>query len=378
MTGAVASWPEVLLHDICRPRQWPTISQAALVDEGYPVYGANGRIGYYSEFNHAKATVLITCRGATCGTINVCEPRSYVTGNSMALDDLDEARVLREYLVYALRRRSLAKAISGTAQPQITRESLTAVSIPLPSLTEQRRIAETLDRAEALRAKRRAALAQLDELIQSSFLDMFGDPTTNPKRWPLRRLSEMLALPLRNGVSPSLSGTSVARVLTLSAITGGTFDPDASKVSVFQVPPPPHQAVCRDDFLICRGNGNVSLVGRGRFPSRSMPDVTFPDTMIAARTLVGVIDRNFLEHVWNSSAVRRQLESLARTTNGTYKVNQTILEGITIIVPPLPLQHDFSRCVAAVEKLRSSQSASLTSLDELFASLQHRAFRGEL
>ena len=84
----------------------------------------------------------------------------------MALDDLDESRVSAEYLVYALRNGSLAQAISGTAQPQITRQSLTAISISLPPLAEQWRIAEVLDRAEALRAKRRAARAQLDSLPQ--------------------------------------------------------------------------------------------------------------------------------------------------------------------------------------------------------------------
>ena len=75
----------VSLSDVCRPKQWKTISKSQLTTEGYPVYGANGRIGFYSEYNHELPTLLITCRGATCGALNVCEPRSYVTGNAMAL-----------------------------------------------------------------------------------------------------------------------------------------------------------------------------------------------------------------------------------------------------------------------------------------------------
>ncbi|MDP9223730.1 MAG: restriction endonuclease subunit S, partial [Actinomycetota bacterium] len=177
------------LYNICNPKQWPTIPQTAFVDEGYPVYGANGKIGCYTAFNHEKPTVLITCRGATCGTINVCEPTSYVTGNSMALDNLDESRVTLRFLVYALRHRGLVKAITGTAQPQITRESLTAISIPLPSLPEQRRITQILDWVEALRVRRRATLAQLDSLTQAIFLDLFGDAGENPKRWPVRPVS---------------------------------------------------------------------------------------------------------------------------------------------------------------------------------------------
>ncbi|MDP3096630.1 MAG: restriction endonuclease subunit S [Syntrophales bacterium] len=181
-------WSVVKLHDICRPKQWPTISIKDLKDEGFPVYGANGRIGYYDKFTHEYPTLLITCRGATCGTINICESRSYVTGNSMALDNLDERRVVQRFLFHFLRQRRLDDVISGSAQPQITREGLTKVEIPLPPLAEQQRIAEILDRAEALRAKRRAALAHLDTLTQAIFLEKFGNPATNAKDWPRKSL----------------------------------------------------------------------------------------------------------------------------------------------------------------------------------------------
>jgi type I restriction enzyme S subunit len=120
------------------------------------------------------------------------------------------------------------------------------------------------------------------------------------------------------------------------------------------------------------------LVGKGYFPTGRMPDVTFPDTMIAARVSPERVERAFLQHVWNSTAVRRQIESVARTTNGTFKVNQTMLEGIDFVIPPLPLQRKFARRVVAVEKLKVAHGASLAEMDTLFAALQHRAFRGEL
>lgn len=252
------------------------------------------------------------------------------------------------------------------------------LGLPLPPLREQRRIADILDRADALRAKRRHALAQLDSLTRSIFLDLFGDPATNAKKWPLLRLSETLTIPLRNGLSPSHSGKVNAKVLTLSAITGSGFDGTAMKTSTFQSIPPADQTVDEADFLICRGNGNIRLVGKGYFPTARMPDVTFPDTMIAARVSPERIERSFLQHVWNTGAVRRQIETLARTTNGTFKVNQTMLEGIIFYAPPVSLQREFAHRVAAVEKLKAAQRASLAELDALFASLQHGAFRGEL
>jgi type I restriction enzyme, S subunit len=274
--------------------------------------------------------------------------------------------------------RQLAIISGGAIMPGINVGRLKSLEVLLPALAEQRRIADVLDRAEALRAKRRAALDQLDDLTQAIFLELFGEPVTNVASWPTVHLQNLLTLPLRNGLSPSHSGTVEAKVLTLSAITGSMFDEDAWKLSTFQNATPSDQRVNSSDFLICRGNGNAQLVGKAYFPTRDMPDVTFPDTMIAARISDERIGRAFLQHIWHTAHIRRQIESLARTTNGTFKVNQSMLEGIAVLNPPLALQHEFARRVAVVEQLKSSYRASLSMLDELFASLQHQAFRGEV
>ena len=370
-------WRTVVLGEISKPKQWPTLSRVEMSDAGYPVYGANGRIGFHGSYTHERPTILVGCRGS-CGTVHITEPKAYANGNAMALDDLNEDLVNLGFLSQFLRPRGFADVVSGTSQPQIIRQNIVRIEIPLPPLAEQRRIAEVLDRAEALRAKRRAALAHLDTLTQSLFLDLFGDPATNPKRWPMVSLESVLSLPLRNGLSPSKSGKVLANVLTLSAITGNGFEATAWKTSTFTARPPENQSVSEADFLICRGNGNVHMVGKGYFPSKAMPEMTFPDTMIAARISPARIERALLQHVWNSTAVRKQIESVARTTNGTFKVNQPSLEKIRFVSPPLPLQREFARRVSAVEKLKAAQRAALAELDALFASLQHRAFRGEL
>jgi restriction endonuclease S subunit len=125
------------LIDICNPKQWPTISSKQLQDYGYPVFGANGLIGYFDRFNHSEPTVLVTCRGATCGTVNVSPPNCYVTGNSMAMDDPDPSLLTTDYLAWVLRLRGMYDVISGSAQPQITRQGLEAVMIPLPPIEAQ-------------------------------------------------------------------------------------------------------------------------------------------------------------------------------------------------------------------------------------------------
>jgi type I restriction enzyme S subunit len=160
-------WPEVRLVDVTSPKQWPTVTQEQLTEFGYPVYGANGRIGFYSEYNHEDPTVLITCRGATCGTINVSEPKSYVTGNSMALDKPNFDLVNLPYLEWVLRIRGVKDTISGTAQPQITRQSLARVSFPLPPLSLQQEFGRQVCAIRELEAAQAASRRRLDELFQS-------------------------------------------------------------------------------------------------------------------------------------------------------------------------------------------------------------------
>lgn len=123
------AWETVPLTRACSPRQWPTISVKDLTGRGYPVFGANGIIGYHDSYNHEHPTVAITCRGATCGTVNLTPEKCYITGNSMALDSLDAEIVTEEFLFWNLVARGLSDTITGAAQPQITRANLDIVSI---------------------------------------------------------------------------------------------------------------------------------------------------------------------------------------------------------------------------------------------------------
>lgn len=129
----------VKLTDICTPRQWKTIPSDQLQPVGYPVYGANGVIGYYSEYNHEEPVVAITCRGATCGNINLTCSKAYITGNAMCLDALADF-VDVDYLYYCMKQFDFHNVISGSAQPQITRQGLEKVKIQICSLPEQKKL----------------------------------------------------------------------------------------------------------------------------------------------------------------------------------------------------------------------------------------------
>jgi type I restriction enzyme S subunit len=258
----------------------------------------------------------------------------------------------------------------------ISLRDLSTLTIPLLPIEEQHKIANILNIVDALRTKRRETIAFLDELTQSIFLDMFGDPAVN-NQWPRVTLNS-ISSSLRNGVSPSSKGKIRSKVLTLSAITGSSFKKEAWKFGYFTEKPPSRQTVTTSDFLICRGNGNVNLVGKGFFPTQEMTDTAFPDTIIAAKISPDLIEPRFLQHIWGTQGVRRKIESVARTTNGTYKVNQTGLGDVQFISPDFALQKRFANRTKQVDAIKQTHQAHLAQLDELFASLQYRAFRGEL
>ncbi len=172
LPGFDGEWTSYKLSEISNPQQWPTISSDQLCEEGYPVYGANGFIGYFNEFNHENETVTVTCRGSTCGEVTLIPPRSYITGNSMSIDEIDSRKCSHLFLYYVLIFRGFRDVISGSAQPQIVGKDIKSVKIQLPSLVEQQKIAtilttadkeiETLQqRLDCLKQEKKALMQQL-------------------------------------------------------------------------------------------------------------------------------------------------------------------------------------------------------------------------
>ncbi len=144
-----AKWPMVELGEVCELYQPKTITGKEISSEPqngwYKVYGANGVIGYYHSYNEEYPQVLITCRGATCGTINLSDHKSYVTGNAMVAKPKDSNQIIKKFLFYILKNADLSSVITGAAQPQITRASLSPFTIPLPLLEIQEQIVAELD-----------------------------------------------------------------------------------------------------------------------------------------------------------------------------------------------------------------------------------------
>jgi type I restriction enzyme S subunit len=137
---------KIALGEVCTPKQWKTIPIKDLCDEGYLVYGGNGLIGKYTEYTHEDSVIAIACRGEYCGNIHYTEPQSYVTGNSMCIDNLDTKIFNQKYLFYALFYTNLNSIISGSAQPQIIKSSVERFKMNLVSIDSQNDVVKKMDK----------------------------------------------------------------------------------------------------------------------------------------------------------------------------------------------------------------------------------------
>jgi len=164
-------WESKPLSDIAEVYQPKTISQSMLTETGYPVYGANGIIGFYEEFNHATEQIAVTCRGSTCGVVNWTQAQSWITGNAMVINTDNFPAISKKFLFYVLDGSNLSYLISGSGQPQITGSIKTHV-VKIPALEEQKKIAQILSTADqeittlqqkldALKQEKKALMQQL-------------------------------------------------------------------------------------------------------------------------------------------------------------------------------------------------------------------------
>jgi type I restriction enzyme S subunit len=248
--------------------------------------------------------------------------------------------------------------------------------IPLPPLSEQKRIAEILDRAEALRSKRRAALALLDELTQSIFLDMFGDPAVNPHKFPTVQLSSLVRVNDRLNYGVVQPGDDVADgvpLVRVSDLTGGKVaDSNLKRISKEIDSSYKRSRLNGDEVLIsCVGTvGSIALVEesqKGFNIARAVARVPLVDTC----------NRVFIAEYLRSHHVQRYFTGELRTVSQpTLNIKQIGETGIQI--PPIGMQNEFEIRKVQVDHLRQRQERAALVLDEYFSSLQQRAFRGDL
>lgn len=239
------------------------------------------------------------------------------------------------------------------------------IEIPLPPLAEQRRIAEVLDRAEALRSKRRVALAQLDSLTQSLFLDLFGDPTRNDNNWPRQKLVDLVTVtygfPFDSARFVSSGDIPVVRIRdVVRGFSDTYYDGPEAHDECHWIKNGDILVGMDGEFNCARWRGGTALLNQRvcRFATNSE-----------------ILNDEYLYALLPYFLKRIEAETPFVTVK---HLSAKQIKAVVAPLPPIEKQREFARRVTAVEALKTAQRASLAELDALFAALQHRAFRGEL
>lgn len=296
------------------------------------------------------------------------------------------ATLLPQYLLYFLRseigRQHIIHHSVGAVRFQLRFIDLEQLQIPLPPLQEQEQIVQTLEDIEELRKLGSLADKRSQALVPAIFDEIIGDPARNLKQWPI--------VPVSSFVQKFQSGRSVApanddalksnnRILKISAVTWGSFDPEESKPVPDSYVPRTEQFVHLGDLLFSRAN-TTELVGATAIVEETPPNLLLPDKLWR---FVWVnpdeIEPKFVLSLFQHPAIRRELGRRATGTGGSMKnISMDKVMSMEVPLPPVKFQRMFTTHIAGIRSLQSVQVAARKKLSELFESVTSSAFQGEL
>jgi type I restriction enzyme, S subunit len=359
-------------------------------EEGYPLVAGAGDFGplYPAVKKHTTEASKLSRAGdiilgirASIGS-KVLSDREYCLGRGVA-GLRASPRLDSRYLWHWLEevRVELLSKGRGATFLQVNRQDIRELQIPLPPLAEQKRIAAILDAADALRAKRREALAQLDALLQSTFLTLFGDPVA--ENWPVTTIEEVAA-PDSGSIRTGPFGSQLLHseftnhgiaVLGIDNAVANEFRWGEKRF----ISEAKYKHLKR--YTVRPGDVIITIMGTcGR--CAVVPD-TIPTAINTKHLCCITLDHSkclpiflhgfFLRHPMAKSYLGRAAKGAIMSG-----LNMGLIKSMPIPLPPLPLQQKFATIVESIERQKTTQRAHLAELDALFAALQHRAFRGEL
>ena len=286
-----------------------------------------------------------------------------------------------EFLFHWLRfnRVYLESLGNGATFKEVSKGVISRVDITLPPLEEQRRIAAILDQAETLRTQRRTALALQGSLTQSLFLDMFGDDDKGEPRFAVAALADVLEMPLQNGAyypkEEYVSEGGVEMVHMSDAFNGivgrgslkrvNCSDADLSKYGLNE-----------SDILLARRSLTYEGAAKPCLVPPAAEPLIFESSFIRVTPDRKKLSVPYLFHYLDNPTIRDKRVRPFVTQSTISGINQSNLERVAVVVPPLPLQQTFATRIASIEALKATHRRALAALDALFASLQQRAFAG--
>jgi len=331
--------------------------------------------------NAIPGDILMSVR-APVGSVNICNQKCIIGRGLSAIRS--HSNLNNYFLYYYLKcnEKKVASLGTGSTFQAITQTTLKRLEIPLPPLDDQIRIATLLSKVENLISRRREQLRQLDELLKSVFLEMFGDPVRNEKGWNTIRFSEIVK-DIESGWSPvceaRVASYSEWGVLKLGAITSCVYKADENKALFPDVQPKTKNEVHVGDLLFSRKN-TYDLVAACVYVFNTRAKLLMSD-LIFRFVFTDDAGVNPL-YVWKlliNDSQRKKIQSLAGGAAGSMpNISKANLKNIQIPLPPLELQNRFAAIVTKIESLKTSYAQSLIKHESLYGTISQQAFNGEL
>lgn len=343
----------------------------------FPYYGANGLQGSIDNFIFDEPLVLLAEDGGHFdnpdrGIAYRVSGKTWVNNHAHVLRP--KQHIDLNYLCRILENYDVTPFVTGTTRGKLTKAGASEIPIPVPALTEQRRIAAILDQADALRAKRREALAQLDSLTQSIFVEMFGDPLHGKSKAPQVFFEDITTRITYGFTSPMTHLDSGIPILTAKNVRNGSLDlvnvhyADQSEFDALTSKSKPKVG----DILITK-DGTI-----GRTAVVDTNETICINQSVALVQLQGEkVTPSYVAAYLRTNAVQQVMKNMGKG-NALAHLQITELAKLPIGLPPLSHQQQFSVRIEAVNAIAQKSEESEAQLNSLFTSLQHRAFRGEL
>ncbi len=291
---------------------------------------------------------------------------------------VDDDQLSRGYLYAVLRSPTFVEwasaAVSGANLPRLDPKQLAQYEIPFPPLTEQKRIAAILDKADRLRRQRRFAQTLSDSFLQSVFIKMFGDPVANTMNWSKEAFDKVCKTRLGKMLDEKReTGLQNRFYLRNTNVKWSDFDLGEVNQMDFDEKERKEFRLVKGDILICEGGE----IGRSAIWNDQLPECYFQKALHRARPHKDKVVPEFIVHLMWALARRNGFAGLSSQATIAHLTGEKLAE-MNIVVPPLPLQEKFAAIVQKFERIRRQQREATRQAEHLFQTLLHRAFRGAL
>jgi type I restriction enzyme, S subunit len=375
-------WRKSILGDHIALSNGKRITSSQMeADKPIPVYGSGSIIGYTDKPLVFYDTIVIGRVGA-CGTVQIAKAPCWISDNAMYVTQIKPGLDFH-FLFFLLNYLRLGTLASRTTQPSLPQGPILNHDFPLPPLPVQERIVQILQKADEIRRKRKEALELVDKILPALFLEMFGDPATNPKGWPIHRLGDVLQS-CNSGVwgkqtSDESRGFYVLRSTNMPL--DGRID--YSDVALIEIPDKKAQryALQDGDILLNRSSGSPEHIGKVSL-FRQKPEIhkpiLFSNFVQRLRVNPEVMTPEYLFFFLRSDFARESLNKLHATSSGLRNIQMKEYLAQEVPVPPLPLQQYFSQVVILYEEIWKRRADTFQTSETLFQTMLVQAFTGEL